>query len=70
MSSSLSPLNLSAAALTVLQNRSLGGVSAVKATLDGQRQPADLAGQASETLAQKASTGTPIPRGQILNILV
>ncbi len=70
MSNSLTPLSLSAATLSVLQTRNAAALGAVKSALDSERKTADLVAQASEKLAEQASTGTAIPRGQILNILV
>ena len=70
MSNSVTPLNLSAAALTVLQNRNVAALSSVKSAVDSERKLSEMVEQASETLAQHAASGTAIPRGQILNILV
>ena len=70
MSSSLTPLNLSAAALTVLQNRNAAALSSVKSAVDSERKLTEMVEQASEKLAQHAASGAAIPRGQILNILV
>jgi len=66
MSNSPTSLNLSAATLTVLQTRNAAALSAV----NSERKIAETVEQASETLAQHAASGTAIPRGQILNILV
>jgi hypothetical protein len=70
MSNSLIPLNLPAAALTVLQTRSAAALSAVKSATDSERKMAQLVANASEHLAQQAASGGAIPRGQIINILV
>ncbi|HXP75648.1 MAG TPA: hypothetical protein VN823_16010 [Stellaceae bacterium] len=70
MSNSLTSLNLSAAALSVLQTRNGAALSSIKSAADAERNIADMVAQASDKLAQQASTGTTIPRGQILNILV
>lgn len=70
MSNSLTPLNLSAAALSVLQTRNAAALSSIKSAADAERKIADMVVQASDKLAQQASTGTTVPRGQILNILV
>jgi hypothetical protein len=69
MSNSVTPLNLTAAALTLLQARSVAALSSVK-TAATERQAANQVAEASQTLAQQAASGTAIPRGQILNILV
>jgi len=69
MSNPLTPLSLSAAALTVLHNRGTGALSAIKSALDSERNIA-LVADAGENLAQPASSGGAIPRGQIINILV
>jgi hypothetical protein len=69
MSNSLTPLNLPAAALTVLQTRNAAALSAVKSATDSERKVAQLIADASENLARQASGGA-IPRGQIINILV
>lgn len=68
--SSLTPLNLSAAALTVLQARNAAALSAVKSATDAERKTAQLIGDAGESLARQAADGGGIPRGQIVNILV
>lgn len=68
--STLSPLNLPAAALTVLQTRNTAGPSAVKTATDAERKVAQLIADAGENLAQQASSGGSIARGQIVNILV
>jgi hypothetical protein len=68
--SSLTPLNLPAAALTVLQTRNAAALSAIKSATDAERKVAQLIADASENLAQQASSGGNIPRGQIINILV
>ena len=70
MSSSLNPLNLPAAALTVLQTRNATALSAIKSAADSERRIAQLVADASENLAQQAASGGAIPRGQIINILV
>jgi hypothetical protein len=70
MSNSVTPLNLPAAALTVLQTRSAAALSAVKSATDSERKMAHLVANASEHLAQHAASGGPVPRGQIINILV
>ncbi len=70
MSNSLTPLNLPAAALTVLQTRNAAALSAVKSASDSERKVAQLIANAGETLAQNAASGGAIPRGQIINILV
>ena len=70
MSNSLTPLNLTAATLSVLQTRNAAALGAVKSAVDVERKVADLVALASDKLAEQASTGTAIPRGQILNILV
>lgn len=70
MSNSLTPLTLSAAALSVLQTRNAAALSSIKSAADAERKIADMVAQASDKLAQQASTGTTVPRGQILNILV
>jgi len=69
MSNSVTPLNLTAAALSLLQTRSVAALSSAK-TADAERQAALRVAQASDTLAQQAASGSAIPRGQILNILV
>ena len=68
--SPLTPLNLSAAALNVLQTRSAAALSAVKSATDAERKVGQLITDATENLAQQASGGGTIPRGQIVNILV
>jgi len=70
MSNSLTPLNLPAAALTVLQTRNATALSTLKSATDSERKVAQLIADASENLAQQASSGGAIPRGQIINILV
>lgn len=70
MSNSLTPLNLPAAALTVLQTRNAAALSAIKSATDSERKVAQLIAAASENLAQSAASGGTIPRGQIINILV
>jgi hypothetical protein len=71
MSNSLIPLNLPAAALTVLQTRNAGALTAIKSAVDSERKLAQLVSDASEQLAQQAASGGgAIPRGQIINILV
>lgn len=70
MSNSLTPLTLSAAALSVLQTRNAAALSSIKSAADAERKIADMVAQASDKLAQQASTGTTVPRGQIINILV
>ena len=70
MSNSLTPLTLSAAALSVLQTRNAAALSSIKSAADAERKIADMVAQASDKLAQQASTGTTVPRGQSLNILV
>jgi len=70
MSNSVTPLNLTAAALSVLQTRSATALSAIKSASDADRKLADTVAHASDTLVQQAASGTAIPRGQILNILV
>lgn len=70
MSNSLTPLNLPAAALTVLQTRNAAALSAIKSAVDSERKIAQLLADASENLGQQAATGGAIPRGQIINILV
>jgi hypothetical protein len=70
MSNSVTPLNLTAAALSLLQTRSAAALSSVKSAVDAERKVADMVARASDTLAQQAAGGTAIPRGQILNILV
>lgn len=68
--STLSPLNLPAAALTVLQSRNVAGPSAVKTPTDAERKVTQLIADTGENLAPQASSGGSIPRGQIVNILV
>jgi hypothetical protein len=68
--SSLTPLNLPATALTILQTRNAAALSAVKSAADAERKVAQLIADASENLAQQAASGGNIPRGQIINILV
>jgi hypothetical protein len=70
MSNSLTPLNLTAATLSVLQTRNAAALSSVKSAADAERRIADMVAEASDKLAEQASSGTAIPRGQILNILV
>jgi hypothetical protein len=70
MSNSLTPLNLTAATLSVLQTRNAAVLSSVKSAADAERRIADMVAEASDKLAEQASSGTAIPRGQILNILV
>jgi hypothetical protein len=70
MSNSLPPLNLTAATLSVLQTRNAAALSSVKSAADAERRIADMVAEASDKLAEQASSGTAIPRGQILNILV
>ncbi|HEV3175152.1 MAG TPA: hypothetical protein VGZ72_04150 [Stellaceae bacterium] len=70
MSNSLPPLNLTAATLSVLQTRNAAALSSVKSAADAERRIADMVAQASDKLAEQAASGTAIPRGQILNILV
>jgi hypothetical protein len=70
MSNSLTPLNLTAATLSVLQTRNAVVLSSVKSAADAERRIADMVAEASDKLAEQASSGTAIPRGQILNILV
>ena len=60
MSSSLTPLNLSAATLTVLQNRSAAALSSVKSALDSERKLTEMIEQASEKLAQHAASALPL----------
>jgi hypothetical protein len=69
MSNALTPLNLTASALALLQTRSAAALTSAM-TADAERQAADRVTQASDRLAQPAASGTAIPRGQILNILV
>jgi hypothetical protein len=70
MSNSLTPLSLTAATLSVLQTRNAAALSSVKSAADAERRIADMVAEASDKLAEQASSGTAIPRGQILNILV
>ena len=70
MSNSVTPLNLTAAALTVLQTRGVAALNSIKSTTDAERNVVDLVAEASDKLAQQTASGTVIPRGQILNILV
>ncbi len=70
MSNSLTPLNLPAAALSVLQTRNTAALSAVKSALDAEQTVTKLLTEASDNLAQQAASGTAIPRGQIINILI
>lgn len=70
MSNPVTPLNLTAAALSMLQSRSAAALSAVQSAADAERKLADMVAHASDTLVQQAPNGTAIPRGQILNILV
>ena len=70
MGNSVTPLNLTAAALTVLQTRSAAALSSVKSATDAERHVVDGLAEASDKLAEPAASGTAIPRGQILNILV
>ncbi len=72
MSNPVSPINLSAGALSVLQSRGGAATTALKSSLDAERKAAALVAQASEELAQQAasSSGTATPRGTLLNILV
>lgn len=69
MSNSVTPLNLTAAALSLLQARSVAALSSAVA-VDAERQASKRVAEASDTLAQPAASGAAIPRGQILNILV
>jgi hypothetical protein len=72
MSSPVSPLNLPAVALNVLQARGTAVVDATAGALDSERQAVELLQQESEALARQTaqSSGGPIPRGQFINILV
>jgi hypothetical protein len=70
MSNSVTPLNLTAAALGLLQTRNAAALSSVKSAVDAERKLAEMVAKASDTLVQQAASGSAIPRGQILNILV
>ncbi len=71
MSDSLTPLNFSAVALNVLQSRGNAAIDAVSSALESEQQVAVLLRQESEQLAKLTQSGTgPIPRGQLLNILI
>jgi hypothetical protein len=73
MSNPVTPLNLPAVALSVLQTqtRSTGTIDALSGALESERQAVDLVQRAGESLARTASQGNgPIPRGQFINILV
>jgi len=70
MSNSVTPLNLTAGVLTMLQTRGVAALSSIKSATDAERNVVDLVAEASDKLAQRAASGTVIPRGQILNILV
>jgi hypothetical protein len=72
MANSVSPLNLSAVALSVLQTRAASATQAIKTSLDAEKKAVALLEQASENLAQTLapSSGSTAQRGQLLNILV
>ncbi len=73
MSNPVSPINLSAGTLSVLQSRSGAVTAALRSSLDAERKAATLVAQASENLAQQAagtSSGATPQRGSLLNILV
>ncbi|HTZ81016.1 MAG TPA: hypothetical protein VMC10_24100 [Stellaceae bacterium] len=70
MSAPISPINLSATALSVLQSRSGAATTALKSSLDAERNATALLQQASEELAQQAASTTATPRGTLLNIVV
>lgn len=72
MSNSVSPLNISAAALNLLQARGTAATDAVAASLDAEKQAVQLIEQESDALARQSarSSGGAIPRGQFINILV
>jgi hypothetical protein len=72
MANSVSPLTLSAVALSVLQSRAAGATAAVKSAIDTEQKAVDMLAQASESLAQTLapSSGSTAQRGQLLNILV
>ena len=69
MSSPLAPLNFSAVALNVLQART--AAAPVAAADDAARQQRSSRQSDEAALAQLADTSAgPIPRGQLINILV
>ena len=72
MANSVSPLNLSAVALSVLQTRAASATQAIKTSLDAEKKAVALLEQASESLAQTLapSSGSTAQRGQLLNIVV
>ena len=72
MSNPVSPLNLPAVALTVLQSRSTAATDAVASALDAERQAVQLLEQESQQLARQSaqSSGGSVPRGQFIDILV
>jgi hypothetical protein len=70
MSNSLTPLNLSAAALGVLQTRSTAALTPVKTEANTGRNLGPIVVAVSELLPLPPASGSAIPRGQILNILV
>jgi len=72
MANSVSPLTLSAVALSVLQTRAASATQAIKTSLDAEKKAVALLEQASESLAQTlaSSSGSTAQRGQLLNILV
>ena len=72
MNNAVSPLNLSAVALSLLQARSTAATDAVASALDAEKQAVQLVEQESEALARQSaqSSGGSIPRGQFINILV
>ena len=70
MSTSPTSLNLPAAALTVLQARNTAALTPAKSATDGGHKGGQLLTDTGDNLAQPSPHGGPIPRGQILNILV
>lgn len=70
MSNPVSPVNLSAGTLSVLQSRSGGATTALRSSLDAERKASALVAQASEKLAQQSASTTVPQRGSLLNILV
>lgn len=70
MSNPVSPVNLSAGTLSVLQSRSGAATTALRGGLDAERKASALVAQASENLAQQSASTTVPQRGSLLNILV
>ena len=69
MSTPLTPLNLTAGALSVLQTRGVAALGGVRSISDAQGQLADRAIDIGGRLAAQGASGGAIPRGQILDIL-